>query len=423
MNVRDLLKGVEVCECGKSHPCPIKYVFIGSGVVKSLAESAADYKNILLVADENTYAVGGKQVEDILGERITAKIIFDGSEILVPDERALDEIDRAITDGTDLVLGIGSGVINDLCKASSFKRGLKYQIVATAPSMDGYASVGAALILDGMKVTINAAVPEAIICDTDILATAPMDMILAGYGDIIGKYSCLSDWKLANLVNGEYICPFVVSETYNQVENTRRLASGLLKKDGDALAALASALVAVGILMAYVGNSRPASGSEHHFSHFFEIVGLVKGEEYLPHGIDVFYSAAETALIREKLAKIESVDDVFPAFCEGKYIADIREIYGNVADEVLALQNKLGWYKNISARIEVYKEKWQQIRKLLLDAPSFNDMCDLLCEVGMSYDDFVSYYGKEKIEKAKLYAKDLKDRYTVLWLYFDMFSK
>ena len=423
MKVQDLLQGIEVCECGRSHPCPIKYVFIGEGEVKSLATSVADYNNVLLVADENTYRAGGAEVEAVLLDKIKNRVIFDGSKILVPDEKALERIDCAITESTDLVLGVGSGVINDLCKQASFKRGLKYQIVATAPSMDGYASVGSGLILDGMKVTLNAAVPEAIIADTKILATAPMEMILSGYGDIIGKYSCLSDWKLANLVNGEYICPVVLKETYNQVENTRRLASGLLKKDTEAIAALASALVAVGILMAYVGNSRPASGSEHHFSHFFEIVGLVKGEEYLPHGIDVFYSAAETARIRENLVKIESIDGIIPEFSKEKYEQKIREVYAGVAEEVIALQNKLGFYENMSTRVNAYKEKWQQIRELLSDAPSFSEMCDLLCEVGMSYDDFVSFYGKEKIENATKYAKDLKDRYSVLWLYFDLFVR
>jgi glycerol-1-phosphate dehydrogenase [NAD(P)+] len=80
-----------------------------------------------------------------------------------------------------------------------------------------------------------------------------------------------------------------------------RLADGINERTADAIGALMEALVAVGILMAYVGNSRPASGSEHHLSHYFEIVGIVRGEEYLPHGIDVCCSAIETAKLREKL--------------------------------------------------------------------------------------------------------------------------
>ena len=423
MNLEELLSGISVCECGKEHKCPIKHVVICEGAIASLAEITRNYNNILLVADENTYRVGGDAVISVIGNRITEKIIFPGNVILVPNEAAIEKIKEKITPATDFILGIGSGVINDLCKYTSFISGLRYGIVATAPSMDGYASKGAALILDGMKVTLNADVPEAIVADTDILKTAPMDMILAGYGDIIGKYSCLNDWKLAALVNGEYICERVLSATYDEVEKTRKLAKGVLSRDKDALATLMGALVGVGVLMAYVGNSRPASGSEHHFSHYFEIVGIVKGEQYLPHGIDVFYSAAETAKIRERLIALDSLDDIVESFDKAKYEADIRRIYGSVADEVLTLQNKLGWYDSIKTRLAVYKSKWSEIKALLKSAPSYSEMTSLLAEVGLSYTDgFEAFYGRAKIDDAYLYAKDLKDRYTVLWMYSDIFG-
>lgn len=422
MNLNELLSGIDKCECGKSHTCPIKHVIIGCGAVESLRDVTAKYSNILLVADDNTYGVGGAAVESGIGERIAERIIFSGAKILVPDECAIEAIKAKITPETDFILGIGSGVINDLCKHTSFISGLRYGIVATAPSMDGYASRGAALILEGMKVTLNADVPESIIADTEILKTAPLDMVVAGYGDIIGKYSCLLDWKLSALVNGEYICERVMNATYDEVEKTRKLAGGVLSREPDALATLMGALVAVGVLMAYVGNSRPASGSEHHFSHYFEIVGIVKGEKYLPHGIDVFYSAAETAKIREMLISLDNIPDE-PCFDKPNYEANVRRIYGSVADEVLALQNKLGWYENIKERLDIYRSKWEEIRDLLKTAPSYSEMNALLTEVGLSYSDgFESVYGRKKIDDAYLYAKDLKDRYTVLWMYSDIFG-
>lgn len=423
MNLNELLSGIVNCECGKSHECPIKHVVINSGAIDRLAEIVGTYNNILLVSDENTYRVGGEAVVQRIGERVSDTIVFDGSRILVPDETAIEAIKQKITPKTDFILGIGSGVINDLCKYTSYISNLRYGIVATAPSMDGYASRGAALILDGMKVTLNADVPEAILADTEILKTAPMDMILAGYGDIIGKYSCLLDWKLSALVNGEYICERVLSATYEEVEKTRRLSKSLLSRNEEALATLMGALVAVGVLMAYVGNSRPASGSEHHFSHYFEIVGIVKGEKYLPHGIDVFYSAAETAKIREKLASLESVSDVKVKYEKERYLENVRRIYGSVADEVIALQNKLSWYENIDARLDAYRSKWNEIRALLNSAPSYSEMEEMLTEVGMSYrNGFEDFYGRSKIDDAYLYAKDLKDRYTVLWMYSDIFG-
>lgn len=420
MNITQLLAGRESCACGKAHACPIDSVVIGKNACDSLASLCEGYKNILLVADRNTYAVGGKHVKDVIGDKIYDTLIFETASVLVPDECALRAIEERLTAGTDLIIGIGSGVINDLCKHVSFQAGLRYYIVATAPSMDGYASKGAALILDGMKVTTNANVPKAIIGDTDMLKNAPMDMIRAGYGDIIGKYSCLNDWKLASLVNGEYICADVLAATYEEVERTVALADGLVRRDENAIEALMQALVAVGILMAYVGNSRPASGSEHHFSHYFEIVGILRTEEYLPHGIDVCYSAIETAKIREKLLELDSLDGFEYSFDREKYESEIRRVYGTLADEVLALQNKLGWYE--VDRVKVYKEKWSEIRKLLADCPSSDKMTELVEKVGLSHDSFRKLYGEEKINDAYLYAKDLKDRYSVLWMYYDLLA-
>ena len=96
---------------------------------------------------------------------------------------------------------------------------------------------------------------------------------------------------------------------------------------------------------------------------------------------------------------------------------------GSVADEVLALQNKLGWYDSIGTRLAIYKSKWSEIKELLKSAPTYSEMIDLLAEVGLSYTDgFEAFYGREKIDDAYLYAKDLKDRYTVLWMYSDIFG-
>ena len=97
--------------------------------------------------------------------------------------------------------------------------------------MDGYASTGAAMILDGMKVTVSAGVPTAILADTEVLKDAPMDMIQAGYGDIVGKYSALNDWRLSQIVNGEYFCQEIYDLTFQMVHKTLKLADGLVKRE------------------------------------------------------------------------------------------------------------------------------------------------------------------------------------------------
>ncbi len=418
VDMKRLLTGID-CECGKRHDCAIKEIIVEDGAVSKVAYLAKEYKSIVIIADNNTYMLCGDRLVCDLGERVESTLVIHRNGVLVPDERAIAEANAVITECTDLIIGIGSGVIQDLCKYVSFEHTIDYFIVATAPSMDGYASVGAAMIIGNMKVTYNAHVPTAIICDTEILKDAPMEMIQSGYGDILGKFSCLNDWKLSHIVNGEYYCEYVADITYEMLDNVKDLGEKLLSRDKEAIAILTEALIGVGIAMAYVGNSRPASGSEHHMAHYFEIVGLTKGEPYFSHGIDVVYSTVYTQKLRERLLTLDappthSLHDPI------KWEDNIKRIYTTAAYGVIALQNKLGWYD--VDRNTIYLEKWREIKSVLSEGPSSGQLEEYIASVGLDISAFERVYGEEKIHDALLYAKDLKDRYSVLWTYYDCFK-
>ena len=156
MNINELLKGKDNCECGKNHYCNVKYVYIDNGAINNLVNHVEDYHQIVVVADQNTYAVAGDDIEELLSYKSITTLIYEtGQEFLVPDEDALDALKDLCNEcHADLIIGIGSGVINDICKYISFIMHLPYYIVATAPSMDGYASDGAALILNDMKIRL-----------------------------------------------------------------------------------------------------------------------------------------------------------------------------------------------------------------------------------------------------------------------------
>ncbi len=417
MDINKLLEGVK-CECGKTHTCDIDYVYIEKGAISHLKEICEKYKNILIVADENTFgAAGNKTISALAGKHIK-KVIFTGSKVLVPNEEAIDTVTANLTD-IDMIVGIGSGVIQDLCKYVSFYNNIPYLVVATAPSMDGYASDGAAMITGGMKVTYKAGLPRAIIADTEVLANAPIEMIKAGYGDIIGKFSALNDWKLSHCINDEYFCDWIYNLTDEQIDRTLKLASGILERNEESIKTLMEALVIIGILMSFAGSSRPASGSEHHLSHFFEITGIIDKTEYFPHGIDVAYSTVITAQVREKI-----LADKFPAKIfrdeREEYESKIKSVYKQVADGCIELQDKVGNYANDRMKIYLHKEK--EIREILEEMPASEDIYDMLDLVGLDMNEFYSLYGKDKIENAVLYAKDLKDRYTVLWVNYDFYG-
>ena len=418
--INQLLKGKFDCACGKAHTCDIKHVIIKSGAADEVHTLCGGYNSIVICADKNTFATCGERVVASLGDKVEYVKVFECDGFLIPNEDAIDELDSVVSNKTDLIIGIGSGVINDLCKYVSFKNGIRYYIVATAPSMDGYASVGAAMITGGMKTTFNARVPEAIIGDVDVLKDSPMDMIKSGFGDIIGKYSALNDWKLAHLVIDEYFCQYVYDLTYDTVIKTKELADGIEKRDPETIKTLMEALVIVGIAMAYVDNSRPASGSEHHLSHYFEITGIIKGRDYLNHGLDVVYSTVETQALREKILALGKCPEKMYQFDRDSWVGAINESYGSAADGVIALQDKMNYYGR--GLEKVYREKWDGIREILSEVPSVRELNEILATAGLDFEFYNKFYGRDVIEDADLYAKDLKDRYTVLWLYFSLFK-
>ena len=417
MDLSKLLSGVD-CKCGKFHSCNIGYVYIERDAAKHLVEMCENYSKILLVADENTYAVAGERAENYIKEKISDRVIFSGKTVLIPNEDAIAAVEAKLS-GIDLIVGVGSGVIQDLCKYVSHYNKVPYYVVATAPSMDGYASSGAAMITSGMKVTYSAKVPDGLVADTEVLKDAPIEMIKAGYGDIIGKYSALADWKLSNIVNGEYLCDYIYDLTYDMLNATLPLAEKLLMRDEDSVKTLMEALVGVGIAMAFAGNSRPASGSEHHLSHYFEITGIVDGEEYLPHGIDVAFSTVVTSKIREKIIskpfpKVQYKHD------RAVYESEMKRVYKSVAEGCIALQDKVGVYEK--PRIEKYLECEAEIRKEFSSLPKASDIEKILSDVGLNIETFKEAYSEEKVKDAVRYAKDLKDRYTVLNMYYDMYG-
>ncbi len=414
MTIEELTKGIKNCSCGSDHTCPIKTVRIGAGALADLPSLCLGYKKIVLVADDNTWRACGNEVADMLSYRISSTVILHSDGVVIPDEKAIKKIRKAAEGGADLYIGVGSGVINDLCKHVSYELGLPYYIVATAPSMDGYASVGSALILDGMKVTLDARPPMAIIAEQRVIRNAPLRMLQAGYGDIIGKFSCLNDWKLSALLNGEKICDEVWQLTYDTAEKVRPLGKRILARDGEAVSELMTALVVTGIAMSYVGNSRPASGSEHHLSHYFEITGILDGKPYLPHGIDVACSSVVTASVRKRIMYSEPEKRPFD---REAYESEIKRIYGVTAKGVMDLQYGAGAYTRYTPAAEM-KDK---VRSLLAESPGPEDFLAMLESAGISMKEYIDLYGAEKIKDGVLYAKDLKNRYTVLNLYYDYY--
>lgn len=321
------------CACGKSHKVDIQAIRVGSGVIQELPGILRDLgaSHIFLVADNYTYEAASRQVEQLLDQAGLAyhKRVFQTETPLVPNEYALGSVLAAMTSQDDMLLAVGSGTLNDVTKYVSARTGIPYVIAATAPSMDGYASTVAPTILDGFKTTLPAVYPAAIVADVDILKDAPMPMLTAGFGDIIGKFTSLADWRLSHQLNGEYYCPEVAGVIEAAVETCAANAKALAQREPQAIQAVTEALILSGLAMGMVGVSRPASGAEHQMAHYWEMDALRRGEEHPLHGNAVGVGTVLAASLYEMAA--EYLPQGFAAPDKGQILACLQAA-GSCAD-------------------------------------------------------------------------------------------
>ena len=245
-----------------------------------------------------------------------------------------------------------------------------------------------------------------------------MEMIKAGYGDIIGKYSSLCDWELAHLVCGEHFCKPIYDLVMQTTDEIRDSAEAIARREDAAIERLMRALVLIGMTLTLVETTRPGSGSEHHLSHFFEIVGLVHGERHLAHGTDVAYNTILTAGMREQICALDA--PVFVEESKASREAAWERIYATVADEVKQLQEASQSYA--VDLTPLYTERWEAIKAILSKCPSALAIRRMMEAVGLRFAECEQTYGHDKICDAMLYGKDLKNRYSVLWLYYALFS-
>ncbi len=308
------------CSCGRHHNFSVQEMSIRKGAIEDLPKMAEPFKDgkILVVFDNNTYKVAGKRAVELLKENgfNVKELLFDtGDDILIPDEKTLGLILQEQDLDTSLMIAVGSGVLNDSVKFVTSRTGLPYIIVATAPSMDGYVADGAPIFSRGHKYSPVAHLTYGLVGDTDILKTAPDDLIQAGFGDMVGKITAIADWDLSVKANGDYRCDTCVELTNRAMKITFDSCDKLPERDPEALGNLLEGLTLTGVAMALVNISRPASGGEHMLSHYWEMDYVERGLNPNHHGIQVGVATPVLARFFEEMEDIlpEGVMDLCPS--------------------------------------------------------------------------------------------------------------
>ncbi|MCL2056585.1 MAG: sn-glycerol-1-phosphate dehydrogenase [Oscillospiraceae bacterium] len=276
-----------ICGCGREHGITTKEVIIEKGaaaMLPGLAERLGMPKRFTAVCDCNTKGIA----EDVISGMADLlhplrPVIVLNSDGLHADEQAVGKVLAQLPIDTGWLLAVGSGTITDTVRYAAYERGLPYISFPTAASVDGFLSIVCAMTWNGYKITTFGDAPAAVLADTDVFAKAPYRLTASGAADVLGKYTALADWKIANLLIGEDYCARIAEMEREAVDNVRAALPGIKAGDESAMEALMYALLLSGLAMQMWGNSRPASCSEHHIAHFWEM-GVITPQTQALHG-------------------------------------------------------------------------------------------------------------------------------------------
>ena len=408
----------------------VRRVLIGAGVLEQLPrelDGLGARRRLLMVADANTYRAAGETAMDVLvraGWQV-GLCLLDSRGELKAGEEVLGRLLSALGPEEEFLLAVGAGTINDLTKYAAHLTGRSYAVVATAPSMDGYASPVAALTVRGVKKTCGAIPPVAVFGDLQVLGSAPPEMIRAGFGDLLGKYTALADWRLGHVVAGEGFSRDIASGVRRAVDSCSQAAGGG-DKDQYVLD-LTLALVESGLAMLKWGDSRPASGAEHHVAHFLEMFQHGAGQKTHLHGIrvgvaEVYMSALYHNLFRMDAGTVKALIGRKKPEGAAAARARVEAAFGPAAGQVLEEQG--GYYLDEAARRERHAAilaNWDQLRECVKDnVPRPARIRELLRAAGAPTSFEELGIPASLAVSALDNSKEIRSRYTVLRLAEDL---
>ena len=404
------------CDCGHRHRIETQEILYSEDVYQQLPELAKKFiaeKTVAVLMDQRTKIAAGNMAVSELD-----KAGFIVKEILIPDpgpekspicdDLTKESLEKEIA-GTDWILGAGSGVINDLGKWLAYDNQVPYISLATAASMNGYASANIAPTLKGMKSLLFAKPPVAVVSSPSLLIAAPYEMTTAGLGDVLAKSISTADWRLNHILFGDYFCgksaAIVADIEPLYLYKPKELRAG----DKKSFYALFQALVLTGLAVNLAGDTIAASGGEHLISHCLDMMSSIDGQPHDLHGRQV---GIGTILMAELYQRVLSVEN--PDLSNDSFESDFT-CWGPLKDFVTANYNKK------SDRIALARQKiqsidtWDEIRQNLASIPRPPRLIrECLSEAGAAAKAEDINCSKERLLEAFLRARAIRSRFTVI---------
>ncbi|MDF2662395.1 MAG: Glycerol-phosphate dehydrogenase [Paenibacillus sp.] len=420
------LTGIEfACTCGRTHRVEIERLILEQGALRKVPDTIRQMglgTKALLIADPASFVAAGDELAGQLGRSgFDVTLCVFPEDQLYADETALVRALIELEKDTEFMIAVGSGTINDIARFVSCKAGIPYLVVATAPSMDGYASTGSPILVNGYKKTYSLQSPLAIIGDLDVIRCAPPAMIGAGIGDMAAKITALCDWLLAAVVEEEHYCEVTAELMTRALTNVASEVTAIRTGGVPGIKKLMEGLVLSGIAMQMIGNSRPASGAEHHISHYWEMLHFAAGHRPELHGIKV---GAATPLIARLYAELLEADMGEWNMTEkdaaqiAEWETNLRRCYGPLAEDMIAENRSLLLSQpELDVRMNRLVRGWPELKpKLRTLLGLVPDLKALLRDAGAPAEPREIGVARQELSDALRVAKEVRSRYTVLQL-------
>ena len=391
---------------------PTRKVVIAADLADRATALLADIglgPRLAVVSDPKTRAVLGERVVAGLGSANISELVL--GEMPKPDGETVARV-RAATADADALVAIGSGTINDLCKYAAFLDRKPYAVFGTAPSMNGYTSISAAITEHGHKKSLPAAAPVGVFLDLAVLAAAPPRMIRSGLGDSICRPTAQADWLLAHLLLDQSYrrAPFLLLEADEAALLAK--AAALLAGDTGATELLARTLVLSGFGMTICGGSYPASQGEHLISHYIDMLGDPAWPPSF-HGEHIAVTALTMARLQEAMVAGEA-----PVLSPTRLdeAALIRHFGSELGASCWAAFAKKAMDGPRTAALNAkLKREWPEIRTALRRVMrSSVEMEAALKAAGAPTRAADIHIPEAFYRQAVLHAREIRDRYTFL---------
>lgn len=396
------------CSCGKTHRMATQRCIITCGCLKDadryIKECGMKGKSVALY-DENTYRATADRHPP-----------SDAEIILSPQDLHADNHGVALAlaqlpDDCDYLIAVGSGTIHDITRYCAFQKKIPFISCPTAASVDGFCSSVAAMTWNGFKKTFEAVAPALVIADLDIVSKAPMRLTLSGFGDMVGKLIALTDWKIGHLLTGEHFCESICEMTMDATVAVIKSAELIKTGDVSAYEKLIYGLLMSGLAMQLLGNSRCASGAEHHISHLVEMEPAGLGvKSYALHGEKV---GVGTLLACKEYHRIKNKEPVWCDYppAEESYI---RSFFGADLAESIIAENAADAAKNLTASL--LEKKWADICAILDTLPTYEELLQKYQALGVVSNLMDIGVPSEKESLLLEYSPLVRNRVTLMRL-------